>query len=203
MSAVAQPCYTPEEYLALERRAESKSEYVNGRIYAMSGASRVHNVIAGNVFAGLHSRFRGRSCDVYGSDMRVNVSPTGMYTYPDVAALCGTPEFADAEVDTLLNPSVIVEVLSPSTEAYDRGEKFAHYRRIPSLREYVLVAQDRARVEHYARLGERWVLTVAEGLEAELMLPVLDCALPLGEIYERVAPFAHEPPVHPDVRPGR
>jgi Uma2 family endonuclease len=194
VSVIAQPTYTPEEYLALERRAEHRSEYVNGRVYAMTGASRTHNVITGNIFAGLHRSFRGRPCEVYQSDMRVKVSPTGLYTYPDVVALCGTPAFEDAEVDTLVNPTVIVEVLSDSTERYDRGEKFAHYRRLRSLAEYVLVAQDRARMEHYGRRGEQWVLTVAEKLDAELMLSALDCTLSLAEVYERVAPFAGEPP---------
>lgn len=186
MSTVAQQRYTPEEYLALERKAEYKSEYVNGRIYAMTGASREHNLIAGNVFARLHARLRGRPCEVYMSDMRVKVSPTGAYHYPDVVAVCGAPRFEDSHVDTLLNPTVIVEVLSPSTEAYDRGEKFAHYRRLETLAEYVLVAQDKLRVEHYQRDGERWVLTEISGLEGVLSLPTVGCEIPLREIYERV-----------------
>ncbi len=194
MSAIAQPDYTPEQYLDLERRAEYKSEYVNGRIYAMTGASREHNVIALTIASGLFTRFRGRPCEVYQSDMRVKVSPTGLYTYPDVVALCGAPAFEDAHVDTLLNPAVVVEVLSPSTAAYDRGEKFAHYRRLPSLHEYVLVSQDRVRVEHYARHGAGWLLTEFEGPDATLELPALGCALPLAEVYERVAPFPAEPP---------
>jgi Uma2 family endonuclease len=195
LSAVAQPTHTPEEYLALERQAEHRSEYVNGRIYAMTGASRKHNLVALGIASGLLTRFRGRPCEVYQTDMRVKVAPTGMYTYPDVVAVCGRPELEDAHFDTLLNPTVIIEVLSESTERYDRGEKFAHYRRLPSLQEYVLVAQERARAEHYARRGEQWVLTVVEGLDATLALPALDCALPLAEVYERVAPFGEEPPL--------
>lgn len=190
----AAPRLTPEEYLARERQAEYKSEYVNGRVYAMTGGSRAHNVVAGNLFAGLHARFHGRPCEVFQSDMRVAVGPTGAYTYPDVVALCGAPEFVDADVDTLSNPLVVVEVLSRSTEAYDRGEKFAQYRTIPSLREYVLVAQDRVRVEHFARHDLGWFLTVVDTLDATLELPAVGCSLPLRDVYDRVAPFAAEPP---------
>jgi Uma2 family endonuclease len=186
MSTVTRRRYTPEEYLALERTAEYKNEYVNGRIYAMTGASREHNLIAGNVFGELRTRLRGRACEVYMGDMRVRVSPTGLYTYPDVVALCGEPRFEDSHVDTLLNPTVIVEVLSPSTEAYDRGEKFAHYRRLETLSEYVLVAQDKMRVEHYRRDGEHWVLTEISDPEGVLSLLAVGCEIPLREIYERV-----------------
>ena len=161
---------------------------MNGRVYAMTGASREHNLIAGNIFREISTRFRGRPCEVYMSDMRVKVSETGMYTYPDVVAVCGEPAFEDSHVDTLLDPAVIVEVPSESTERYDRGEKFAHYRRLASLREYVLVAQDRVRVEHYARQGEQWLLTAIEELDAELPLPSLDCVLRLRDVYERVKP---------------
>ena len=168
----------------------------------MTGASREHNLIALNVAGELRNRFRGRPCGVYQSDMRVKVSPTNFYTYPDVVALCGTPEFEDASVDTRLTPVVLVAVLSPSTERDDRGEKFAHYRRLLSLREYVLVAPDRARAEHYAYRGEQWVLTVAYGLAATLALPALDGALPLAEVYERVAPFPDEPPTRDGPAPG-
>ena len=180
---------TPQEYLALERRAEMRSEYVNGRVYAMTGASRKHNLIAGNVFAELRAQLRGRPCEAYTVNMRVKVADTGLYTYPDVVALCGEPLFEDARVDTLLNPAVIVVVLSESTERYDRGEKFAHYRRLASLREYVLVAQDQVRVEHYARQGEQWLLTEVAELDAGLALPSIECCLRLRDVYERVAPF--------------
>ncbi len=186
MSPVAQQRYTPGEYLALEREAEFKSEYVNGRIYAMTGASREHNLIAGNVHGELRARLRGRPCEVYMSDMRVKVSPTGAYHYPDVVAICGIPRFEDKHIDTLLNPTVVFEVLSPSTEAYDRGEKFAHYRRLETLAEYVLIAQDKMRVEHYGRDGERWVLTEISEPEGVLSLPSLGCEVPLREVYERV-----------------
>jgi Uma2 family endonuclease len=118
--------------------------------------------------------------------MRVKVAPTGMYTYPDLVALCGEPRFEDGHVDTLLNPSVIIEVLSPSTEAYDRGEKFAHYRRLETLREYVLVAQDKVRVEHYRREGEQWVLSEISDPRGTLHLPSVDCHVEVGAIYEKL-----------------
>jgi Uma2 family endonuclease len=186
MSTVAHPRYTPKEYLTLERKAEHKSEYFDGQIYAMTGASREHNLIAGNVFGEIRTRLRGRPCEVYMSEMRVKVRETGLYTYPDVVAVCGEPRFEDAEVDTLLNPTLLIEVLSPSTEAYDRGRKSAHYRRLASLAEYVLMAQDRMHVEHYARHGERWVLTEVSDSDGVLTLPSLGCEVPLAEIYERV-----------------
>jgi len=177
---------TPEEYLALERKAEYKSEYLNGFIFAMAGASREHDRIAVNVIAGIHAQLRGRPCEVFSSDMRVKVSPTGLYTYPDTSVLCGEARFEDTEVDTLLNPSVIVEVLSESTEAYDRGKKFAHYQSLESLTDYVLIAQDEARVEHFVRQGEQWLLTVTSDLNAVLRLASIGCELPLREIYDRV-----------------
>jgi Uma2 family endonuclease len=183
---LAQPLATPAEYLAAERRSREKNEYVNGRIYAMAGASRVHNLIVGNLFAELRSQLRGRPCEAYVNDMRVKVQRTGMYTYPDVAAVCGDPGMEDEHLDTLLNPSVIVEVLSPSTESYDRGEKFAHYRRLESLQEYVLVAQVTPRVEHFRREGDHWVLTELDGTDAEVALSSVGCVLALGDIYDRV-----------------
>ena len=127
--------YTPEQYLELERKAPYKNEFVNGQIYAMPGASRAHNLITGNTHREVSSQLRGRPCETYVSDMRVKVNTTGLYTYPDVVVVCGEIRFDDAQKDTLLNPTVLIEVLSPSTEAYDRGEKFAHYRRLASLQE--------------------------------------------------------------------
>lgn len=186
MSSVAEPRITPAEYLARERRAEYKSEYLNGRIYAMTGASRAHNVITVDASRELSTQLRGRPCEVYAADMRVKVGATGLYAYPDVVAVCGAPEFEDRHLDTLLTPAVMVEVLSPSTAGYDRGEKFAHYRRLASLRDYVLVVQDRMRVEHYARQGERWVLTELNEPEHVVMLESIGCTLRVGDLYERV-----------------
>ncbi len=178
--------YTAAEYLALERRATYKSEYVNGHIIAMSGASRRHNLIAANISRELSSQLRGRPCESYISDMRVRVSETGLYTYPDIVAVCGDIRFADEQTDTLLNPTVIVEVLSASTEAYDRGDKFAHYRRLASLHDYVLVSQDAVRVEHYVRQGEKWVLSEASLLTDTVSLASIQCTLVLEDIYDKV-----------------
>ena len=177
---------TPEEYLAMERQATQKSEYVNGRIYAMTGASRAHNRVVLNLAAALHGQLRGGPCEAYVSDMRVKVSETGLYTYPDVVVACGEPRFEDAHVDTLIDPTAIIEVLSDSTEGYDRGAKFAHYRRLASLQEYVLIAQDTVRVERYVREGERWVLTEIAGSAEALTLTSVGCTIPLRDIYERV-----------------
>ncbi|MEA2575226.1 MAG: hypothetical protein QOH93_2524 [Chloroflexia bacterium] len=189
MASIAESHYSPEEYLALERKSESRSEYVNGGIYAMSGASREHNLISLNIASELRSHLRSQPCEVYVSDMRVKVNATGTYTYPDVVAVCGEPEFEDAQVDTLTNPTVVIEVLSPSTEGYDRGDKFAHYRRLASIREYVLVAQDKVRVEHFIRRDDasgQWVLTEISYPEGTLRLETIGCDLSLRDIYDRV-----------------
>lgn len=147
MSTQANPQYTPQQYLAMERESQQKNEYVNGEIFAMDGASDRHNLIVGNVFASLHNQMKGKPCKVYSSDMRVKISSIGMYTYPDIVALCGETGFDDEQRDTLLNPTVIIEVLSKSTEGYDRGEKFAHYRKMDSLKEYALISQDKMSIE--------------------------------------------------------
>jgi Uma2 family endonuclease len=185
-SAAIKTLYTPEQYLALERESPIKHECCRGEIFAMSGASREHNLVAGNLYAELRGQLRGRPCEAYVSDMRVLVSPTGLYTYPDVTAVCGVPRFEDSEVDTLLNPNLIVEVLSPLTEAYDRGKKFAHYRRLESLREYVMIAQDQVHVERYTRQGDDWLLTELRRLEDTLRLESIDCVVALSAIYERI-----------------
>lgn len=177
---------TPEEYLALERAAEFRHELIDGQIVAMSGASRRHNLIAINLAREVSSQLRGRPCEVYATDMRVSVAPTGLYTYPDLTGLCGEPRFEDGHTDTLVNPAVIVEILSPSTEAYDRGEKFSQYRRLDSLVEYVLVAQDKLRVEHFRRRDTQWVLTELASPDAVLELESLGCAVRLADLYERV-----------------
>ena len=141
MSSQTSPKYTPKEYLAIERASQQKNEYFNGDIFAMGGASERHNLIVGNVFASLHIQMRDKPCKVYSSDMRVKISATGLYTYPDIVALCGEASFDDEQQDTLLNPNVIIEVLSKSTEGYDRGEKFAHYRKIETVKECILISQ--------------------------------------------------------------
>lgn len=186
MATAALTYYTPDEYLALDRGAEFKSEYRDGRIVAMTGATVAHVTLAGNVFGGLHARLRGSPCRALMSDMRVQVGGGRRYTYPDVTAVCGEPRFMDGTLDTLTNPVLIVEVLSPSTEAYDRGEKFLHYRTIDSLQEYVLVAQDRVLAERFVRAGEFWTLSSLTDLDAELEFTSVGCSIPLREIYENV-----------------
>ncbi|MCG9129442.1 Uma2 family endonuclease, partial [Candidatus Poribacteria bacterium] len=146
-TATAKILYTPEEYLIKERSADFKSEYRDGDIVAMPGASRQHNLITVNISSGLHIQLIDRSCEVYTNDMRVKVSDTGLYTYPDVVVVCEEPNFEDNNFDTLLNPTVIVEVLSPSTETYDRNEKFTSYQTLESLQEYILVSQNNKVVE--------------------------------------------------------
>ncbi len=189
MSSLPKTQYTPEQYLALERAAEYKSELVNGEIYAMSGASRKHNLVSANLLGEIRAQLKGKPCETYGSDMRVMVDVTGMYTYPDVTMACGEPRFEDASVDTLLNPTILIEVLSPSTEAYDRGDMFAHYRKLPSLQEYILISQDKPRAEHYARQTsntDQWLLTEISGLDGLLSLPSIGCAVAMQDVYDRV-----------------
>ena len=187
MSVQPRPYLTPEEYLEGERAAEEKHEYFRGEVFAMVGASFAHVTIASNVNASLHSQLKGKPCRPFASDLRVNVSRTGLYTYPDVGVVCGDPEFGDEHHDTLLNPRVLIEVLSPSTEAYDRGKKFGHYRTIESLAEYLLVAQDQPRIEQFTRQASGdWLLHEATGLEASIRLPSIECELKLADVYDRV-----------------
>lgn len=178
---------TVAEYLALERQAEVKSEYHAGETFAMAGASRKHGLVSGNVFASLHAQLRDRPCEAFAADMRVQVPATELFTYPDVVVVCGEAEFLDDDLDTLLNPTLIVEVLSPSTADYDRGGKFAHYRTLASLREYLVLAQDRVHAEHWVRQdGDRWVLAETGDPQAVLTLPSIGCTLALADAYAKV-----------------
>jgi len=186
MSAISKQRYTPEEYLDIERNAEYKSEYLNGEIFAMSGASRKHNLIVGNISAGLHGQLRKCRCEVYAGSMRVRVSDTGLYTYPDIAIVCDAPRFDDDMFDILLNPQVIIEVLSKSTESYDRGAKFAHYRTIDSLSDYLLISQDKPMVEHYVRhAGKSWLLSEYVNIEDVIRIRSVGCELAIADIYEK------------------
>jgi len=176
-----------EDYLAAERQAETKSEYLDGEIFAMSGASREHNLIVVNLAASLHAQLKGRRCETYAGDMRVHVPATGLYTYPDLVVVCGEPRFDDSELDTLLNPTLLIEVLSASTEGYDRGKKAAHYRTLDSLREYLLVSQEEIRVELFTRREDgHWLLSEASRPEETIPLASIGCALHLADVYERV-----------------
>lgn len=186
MSTRAERLYTADEYLAIERASDHKSEFVNGRIYAMTGATFAHNRIVSNLVINIGVRLQGRRCSVVSGDQRVKVSRTGMYTYPDVVALCDPPQLEDSHLDTLLNPGVIFEVLSKSTELYDRGEKSAHYRKIESLRESILVAQNEVHVEQFVRHGDHWVLREFTGTSDVLRIESLDCEIPLSLIYDQI-----------------
>jgi Uma2 family endonuclease len=187
MSTSPKRLLTPEEYLAIERDVPTKHEFYRGEMFAMSGVSHEHNLITMNIGASLHAQLKSGPCEVYQSDMRVKITATGLYTYPDVVVTCQQPRFEDKQLDTLLNPQVIVEVISDSTEAYDRGKKFDHYRKLESLRECLLVAQKYASIDHY-RCDDHgnWTIALASGLDAEFDLPAIGCRLKLSDVYARV-----------------
>ena len=155
-------------------------------MYAMSGATRAHNLVCGNVFGELRNQLRESACEIYSNDMRVKVSSAGLYTYPDVLVVCDEPRFEDDTFDTLLNPTALFEILSPSTEAYDRGAKFGYYRQLDSMQEYTLVSQDYMRVEHYLRQRNQWILTEFSNPEDVVHLASINCELHLREIYAKV-----------------
>ena len=179
--------YTVEEYLALERKAESRHEYFSGEIVAMAGATREHILITGNIARRLGNQLDGSTCETYTNDMRVRTTPSD-YVYPDVIVVCDEPQFEDNEFDTLLNPTVVIEVLSKSTEArYQRGEKFSDYRGIVSVKDIVFASQYRIRVEHYVRQANgEWILHEATLPSETITLESIGCALTLAEIYERI-----------------
>jgi len=187
MSTAAVRRYTVEEYLALERASATKHEFYDGEIFAMAGASVPHNLVAGNLFAALHAALRDRDCVTLPSDMRV-LLPTGLYTYPDASVVCGPRDVETiGGVDTLKNPLTIVEVLSKSTEPFDRGRKFDHYKTVRSLKGYLLLWQDRPRADHFARTDDgRWVLTSTVDLENAIAIPELGVALRLADLYAKV-----------------
>lgn len=187
MSAHPHPRLTEQEYLAIDRTADDKSEYYGGRMYAMSGGSYNHVRIIGNLTGELYAALKQSPCAVNPSDLRLRVSVGGLYTYPDVTVVCGDPKFADDQKDTLVNPVFLAEVLSPSTERYDRGFKTAQYRTIESLREYALISQDEPRVEVYTRQAAGgWLLSEAVGMDAAYTLESLNCRVALADIYAKV-----------------
>jgi len=188
MTVHTKPYLTPEEYLALERAAETRSEYLDGEMIAMTGVSIRHSTIVTNLVLELGTQLKGRPCSVHANDLRVSVPDTRLYTYPDVIVVCGEPALADDYRDTLTNPIVLIEVLSPSTEAYDRGTKFEHYRTLDSLREYLLVSQDRPRIEQFIRQedGSHWLFIEVPDLSSNVLLPSISCRLALADIYDRV-----------------
>jgi Uma2 family endonuclease len=188
MSLQPKPHLSFEDWLEGERAAlEGRSEYVGGEVFAMTGASAAHNGIVRNISGQLWTQMKGRPCQVYASDMKVRVNASGAGTYPDLVAFCGEPQFQDGRRDLLLNPSLIVEVLSDSTEAYDRGGKFALYRQIPSLREYLLISQHQVQVDLYTRGDDdRWTLTDFTGLTDSVPLASVACTLAVAEVYDKV-----------------
>jgi Uma2 family endonuclease len=186
VEAVTRSRWTPAEYLAMERASREKHSFFRGEIFAMSGGSRRHSLLAANVVGELREALRDRPCEVHTSDMRVKVQAAGLYTYPDVSALCGLPKFEDEHEDTLLNLALIVEVLSESTESYDRGKKFESYRLLSSLGDYVLVSQDEVLVEHFARQADgSWLLRELRAGDV-LKLATLGCEAAVDEIYLKV-----------------
>ncbi|MCW5851705.1 MAG: Uma2 family endonuclease [Anaerolineae bacterium] len=187
MAAQVKVRYTPQEYLALERQAEFKSEYMRGEIFAMADAGEDHNLIAVNIVSELRNQLKGRPCRVYPSDMRVWLPAYEKYTYPDVTVVCGEAQFQDAVRDTLLNPTVIIEVLSPSTEKHDRRKKFESYKSLSSVTDYILVATDEALLDHFVRQPhEQWLLTTARGRDSQLPITNIGSTLWLSEVYDKV-----------------
>ncbi len=186
---VAQPIatMTEEEYLAFERASDEKHEYLDGHIYAMAGASMNHGWIVGDTFGSLRQQLRGGSCRAITNDLRVRVVASRLNTYPDIVVICGEPQLTDDHLDTLLNPTVLIEVLSPSTASHDRGTKWYHYQHIESLQEYVLIAQDSPRIEHYVRQANgTWHYAATIGLESLVELPSINCTLALADVYENI-----------------
>jgi Uma2 family endonuclease len=188
MSTASSRRITPQEYLAIERAALTRSEYCAGEMSAMSGASWHHNLVKDNLARAVGNRLEGGPCLLTTSDLRVKVDATGFYTYPDIVVVCEEPRFEDNVHDTLLNPRVVIEVLSDSTEKYDRGKKFAHYQRVASLQEYVLVSQDEPVVERYLRQpAGGWLLTTVRGLDADFEFASITATVSMREIYRGVS----------------
>jgi len=177
---------TPEEYLRLERAWPDKHEYRDGRIVAMTGPSKDHNRVTFDLARHLAAQLEDGRCELFVNDMRVRLPVTNSYVYPNVVVVCGEPAFEDASLDTLLNPTVVIEVLSPSTERYDRAEKFAAYRTLPSIQAIVLVAQDQVAIETFERRGDVWAIDRIADLADALRLEALGCAVALADVYRRV-----------------
>lgn len=178
---------TPEDYLAFEREAEERHEYWDGHIYAMAGESLNHSIICANISGEIHARLKGKRCHTLSPNMKIGASQSAKFFYPDLPVVCGEPVFHDQKRDVLINPKVIFEVLSPSTEARDRGRKFFAYQQIETLTDYLLIAQDEPRIDHYLRQSDgRWLMSSAIGLSATLHIESIDCTLNLSEVYDRV-----------------
>ena len=194
MSAMPKPKLTASQYLAIERRAEFKSEFFDGEMFAMAGASRFHNRVNENISGELHALLKRGSCQAFSRHQRVAIDRTGLYCYPDLVIVCGPPEYSPEDPDTLVNPRVVLEVLSDSTERYDRTTKFRHYQQQPSVMEYVLVSQDEPMCERFSRQPDgTWTVASFVGLDAALVLTSVPIQVPLADIFAGVA--------FPDPRP--
>jgi Uma2 family endonuclease len=189
--------YTVDEYFELERQSEDKHEYIDGKIYMMPGVMEEHDIIFGNTYTLLRTQLRKKGCYIRSGDMRVRINDI-RYAYPDLTVICGKPELIKRQgVDLIVNPTVIIEIISSSTEGYDRGKKFELYKKIESLQEYVLIAQDRAQIEHYVRQADgKWLYDSASGLDAQLTLTSTAATLTLAEIYADVS-FPDDPDFAP------
>lgn len=184
---VTQETITEEEYLVREPEAEYKNEFRDGEIVAMGGASLAHSRITANLIREIDGQLKGRGCTTFSSDTRIKVAAARFYTYPDVSVVCGTPQVDERDKAALLNPILIVEVLSPSSEAYDRGEKFTYYQKLDTLHEYVLVAQDRLCIERFSRQKNgRWKSVAVASREETLLLPAIDCRIFVRDVYDNV-----------------
>lgn len=194
MSTQSKTKYSVKEYLLMERDSDIKHEYLNGEIFAMVGASFNDNCITSDVHGELRAQLKDRNCNVLAADMRVKIPKMELYTYPDIVVLCEQPKIEKIEgIETLLNPQLIVEILSPSTEGYDKGKKFDWYRKIESFQEYLLIAQDRVHVMLYVRQADnKWLLSETKDLSDTIKLPITNCELSLKEIYRRVTFEPHD-----------
>lgn len=181
--------FKPDEYLAFEEASETKHEYFDGKIYDMAGGTPEHALVQANLIAVIHQSLRNSPCRVFSSDLRVSVESIDLYTYPDVSIVCGSLEYDSRSKTTVTNPSVLIEVLSPTTRVYDRGDKFKFYKQIPSLQEYVIVESERAHVEVLQRAGQRWDIEIYDGTDAEFVLEALHLKIPLRQVYEQVSWF--------------
>ena len=194
MTALEKPFLTPEAYLEAERAAEFKSEYADGEVFAMAGATFEHNQISANAVREIGIAMKDRPCNVVGPDMKIWLEVASRFVYPDVSGLCGPLDFHDNQRDTYTNPQFIIEVLSDSTEAYDRGDKFFHYQTLPSLREYVLISQRAVAVEVFRKQGDDWIYRLYQSLDDVLKLDSVDCTISLREIYRNVEFPARDEP---------
>lgn len=178
---------TEKEYLEIERKAEFKSEYYIGEMFELAGASLEHNRISKNITKSLSNQLNNKPCESFQSDLKVKEQSSGLFTYPDIVVICGEPVFYDQEKDTILNPTVLMDVLSPSTEGYDRGFKFELYRKIKSLKDYLLISQEKISIEYYTRLSDgSWNLKEYTGKSQSIEIKSIDCSLDLNEVYYNV-----------------